>query len=360
MKKIMILSLAWFLYPVMATAQNIVAAEYFFDTDPGPGNGTAITVPSPADSVNLNVALSTSGFALAPGAHKVYVRSRDANGKWSLYEGQSFSVAISLVAAEYFFDTDPGIGNGIPLAIPVAGDSVNFSAALPTAGLGFLNGSIHKVFLRTKDNAGKWSVYEGQSFGIYLFGLPVTITEFTAVNRDCHIQLNWSAAQELNLSKYEVEVSKDGMNFQKVTELAAQGFPRYTCSFGITDIMKAITLRVRLKCVDLDGSFKYSTIVSVPGNCKENSLLVVYSYPNPVSQDARYITIAAQEGFFNGSYKLALSDCNGKVYMVRDIVLNHVPSFRVDLLPVLGAGKYILSIRKMNSSSISVIRFEKI
>jgi len=146
------------------TAQNIVAAEYFFDTDPGTGNGTAITVPTPADSVNFNVALPTSGFGLTPGPHKVYVRTKDATGKWSLYEGQSFSIVTNLVTAEYFFDTDPGKGNGTPISVPTS-DSINVSTTLPTAGFGLVPGP-HRVYVRTNDATGKWSLYEGQSFSI--------------------------------------------------------------------------------------------------------------------------------------------------------------------------------------------------
>ena len=53
-----------------ATPQNIVAAEYFFDTDPGMGNGNAIPVTAALDVNNIAAALNTPG--LSAGTHRLY------------------------------------------------------------------------------------------------------------------------------------------------------------------------------------------------------------------------------------------------------------------------------------------------
>src|SRR5882724_8766395 len=95
-------------------AQQLSAAEYFFDTDPGVGNGTALTVIT-GDSILFSGNIATVGLPV--GFHFLYVRSKDVNNIWSLSERRLFYIApvttsATLVGSEYFFDTDPGIGNG--------------------------------------------------------------------------------------------------------------------------------------------------------------------------------------------------------------------------------------------------------
>lgn len=66
--------------------------------------------------------------------------------------------AQTLVQAEYFFDQDPGPGNGQPLAVN-AGPSVEINSEIPTTGL---NPGPHALFVRFKDSGGRWSLMEGR------------------------------------------------------------------------------------------------------------------------------------------------------------------------------------------------------
>ncbi len=87
-------------------AQNIINAEYFFDTDPGVGNGTALSVGTPSDSVDFNATVSTTG--LSRGYHLLYVRTKSNTGKWSLHQARRIYInELKITAAEYFYDTDP-------------------------------------------------------------------------------------------------------------------------------------------------------------------------------------------------------------------------------------------------------------
>src|SRR6185295_12542134 len=105
--------------PSSADVANIVAAEYFIDADPGAGSGTPLTVGTPGATVNLTAAIPTS---LPVGFHTLAIRTKDANGNWGIFETARFFVSppavpdVSIItAAEYFFDTDPGTGNGFAL-----------------------------------------------------------------------------------------------------------------------------------------------------------------------------------------------------------------------------------------------------
>ena len=98
------------LFVTTARSQNITAAEYFIDADPGRGNGVPVTISTPADIVNFTANVSTA--SLLTGFHFVAIRTKDANGTWGLFETRGFYISASttnapnIAAAEYFFDHD--------------------------------------------------------------------------------------------------------------------------------------------------------------------------------------------------------------------------------------------------------------
>ncbi len=153
--------------PAPPTAPRIKAAEYFYDTDPGQGSGTPIALSGNADSVSLPATLPTTG--LAPGVHNLFVRVQDSTNKWSHYEARSIYVkeatlpnAPRLIAAEYFYKTDPGIGNGTPISVTgLPADSILAAATLST--LGRISGN-DTLYVRVQDSLGRWSQAVRQPF----------------------------------------------------------------------------------------------------------------------------------------------------------------------------------------------------
>ena len=141
------------------TITDIVAAEYFFDTDPGFGNGVSVAVA--ADTItSTTFDIDISG--LEPGFHKAYFRTKSENGVWSLsYFRNVFVMDVTnadtisdIVTMEYFIDSDPGFGNGVAVALTAdTVTSVSFTIDVSTLDYGF-----HKVYFRVKDEAGKWSL----------------------------------------------------------------------------------------------------------------------------------------------------------------------------------------------------------
>lgn len=142
---------------------NIAKAEYYIDTDPGQGNGTPITIPTGA---NINFVFNVPTTSLAAGFHFLAIRVRDVFGRWSVLEARGFFITTStanvadIAAAEYFYDTDPGNGNGTPISI-AGGSAVNFTVPLPLGGLA---SGFHFVGIRVKALGGKWGIFEGRGF----------------------------------------------------------------------------------------------------------------------------------------------------------------------------------------------------
>ena len=67
--------------------------------------------------------------------------------KRGFYLSTATTDVANITAAEYFFDSDPGIGNGTSVSVGVSGATVNFTAVIPTS----LTEGFHFLSIRTKD-----------------------------------------------------------------------------------------------------------------------------------------------------------------------------------------------------------------
>jgi len=158
-----IYSLAAFLTVALCSAQSAVTqAEFFWDTDPGVGLATAVQA---ADG-NFNSAfeqLTRTGITLpSAGLHKFCIRVKDNTGQWGPVfmnivnvEQANTTPLMSLLQAEYFWDTDPGAGNGTAI---LAADG-NFNGAyeqLTRNGIALPSLGLHVFNIRVKDNTGQW------------------------------------------------------------------------------------------------------------------------------------------------------------------------------------------------------------
>jgi hypothetical protein len=147
-----------------AFAQIVNNAEYFIDTDPGPGNGTPTSIGTLGISVSFPVHIPIN---LSPGFHWLGIRVKDSDGKWSLFQRRNFYVSqpgsdLPIVTrAEYFFDSDPGVGGGTPLNIQTPGFSIGqlFNIPVPAS----MTAGTHYLAIRVRDQAGHWSLFQRDS-----------------------------------------------------------------------------------------------------------------------------------------------------------------------------------------------------
>ncbi|MCQ9634289.1 T9SS type A sorting domain-containing protein [Chryseobacterium sp. WG23] len=148
---------------MLCPAQVLISqAEYFWDIDPGTGNGTPVWA---ADGTFDNVVEELSKIDIATpgsGLHKFNIRVKDNTGVWGpvftniidVQPNQS-SAIIAVSQAEYFWDTDPGAGNGNPvLAADGTFDSV--IEQLSATGVATPGSGLHTFSVRIKDNMGIW------------------------------------------------------------------------------------------------------------------------------------------------------------------------------------------------------------
>ncbi|NRA94095.1 MAG: T9SS type A sorting domain-containing protein [Psychroserpens sp.] len=112
------------------------------------------------NSIDLDFDIPTTG--LSDGNHKLYIRVINTDNSWSLYDQNVFYVsennanAALITAAEYFFDIDPGIGNGTPIDLD---DSVSIDEDLSVDVPVDLPDGDHFLYIRVQNTDGTWSLY---------------------------------------------------------------------------------------------------------------------------------------------------------------------------------------------------------
>lgn len=158
-----------------AKSTTVSAIEYFLDTDPGFGNGTSVPI-TPGAAIITDVVIPLTNTPA--GYHVLHVRSKDDLGQWSLTTRYTFyayaTTGTSVTGAEYFIDTDPGIGSGTSLPFN-SGANTTIAATIPLTDVSY---GFHTLFIRTRDNEGRWSLTTHKVFYVDNDPSSATITGF--------------------------------------------------------------------------------------------------------------------------------------------------------------------------------------
>jgi hypothetical protein len=118
--------------------------------------------------------------------------------------------------------------------------------------------------------------------------LPVELSSFTAAGQGRDINLTWSTKTEVNSSAFQVERTVQGtQNWIKVGQVAASGNSNSPKEYGFTDKkLNSGKYSYRLKMVDNDGSFDYSSLVEVEVSLPKE-YAISQNYPNPFNPTSR-------------------------------------------------------------------------
>jgi hypothetical protein len=204
---------------VVVNANNIVKAEYFFNTDPGFGKATAIAGFTPSTDV-ASIPVSINLSSIPNGVNNLYVRAQDGNGNWCITNVIPFvKVDVSIpdiVRAEYFINTDPGFGKATPITLPVSAD-INKQALI----LDILSTplGVNTLFVRTEDSKGNWSL---TNYFAFIKGTaeseisPVSMLEYyididPGFGKGTPVSLV-PPAQNINSYAFDADVSSVAMN----------------------------------------------------------------------------------------------------------------------------------------------------
>ncbi len=166
------------------TLPNIVAGEYFLNTDPGFGNGTSIAIVPDDDLTNVNFVAPIQ--SLPDGFSALYVRFKDANGHWGQTMVRNFykeSIGVqtgpppNLVTGEYFIDNDPGFGNGTPINFAPGANLTNLTSVVNITSV---SQGFHRLYFRFRDAQGHWGHVQIRTFYKEVFSSGTTLSNIVS------------------------------------------------------------------------------------------------------------------------------------------------------------------------------------
>ena len=103
--------------------------------------------------------------------------------------------------------------------------------------------------------------------------LPIELLYFNVVGNKNTNKLFWSTASEINNDYFNIEKTKDGIDWISVAKMAGAGNSSIQLFYSFTDDnAESIINYYRLKQTDYDGKFKYSDMISIDnrdGDSKE-------------------------------------------------------------------------------------------
>jgi len=320
---------------------NIVKAEYYFDTDPGFNNGNSMALTAGQDIV-LNVSASIN--ALPAGIHRLFTRTLDANGKWSVTSQQMFyketlvtSNNSPMAALEYAWDTDPGFGLATRVTFPANSGELTSHTFAVTTPYQLSNGK-HNLYVRVVDG-DDWSLTTVKMVDFTGIVLPVQLLEFTAIARTASVDVKWTTTNEINNDHFEVERSTDGVNFIKIGNVAAKGGAGLHTDYLFPDLTPVTGMNYyRLKQVDIGGAYKHSAVVAIRFDAAARSVAL---FPNPATD---YFMLKTDKKIKT----LILADMNGKQLQQWPVAAQQRYA-----LKAIAKGMYVLTILTESGERIS-------
>lgn len=131
--------------------------------------------------------------------------------------------------------------------------------------------------------------------------LPVSFTAFSAQKSTRGVALTWNVASEENVAAYEVQRSSNGSDFTKIGSVNAT----QSSSYNFTDNSPVELAYYRIKSIDADGKYKYSSIVALKG---PQSNVVLKAFPMPVQNQ-----LTIQHGSVASNSKIEVMSVDGRL-----------------------------------------------
>lgn len=181
-------------------------------------------------------------------------------------------------------------------------------------------------------------------------GNPLSVKWLSFIGKYVYknVQLNWATSWEENNSHFEVERSENAIGFTKIGQVVAASNPSITNYYEFVDQQPlAGTSFYRLKQVDKDGKFSYSSIIQINGLQNKN-----YSAYVDRAAGILHVSIPQTEANLN---QLFIYDGSGRI-MLKQTVL---PGRSLVDINKLSNGIYFIkigSIGNNNNYSTQIIK----
>lgn len=183
--------------------------------------------------------------------------------------------------------------------------------------------------------------------------LPVTFKSLKASQQGADIAIDWMVDNEINISKYEVEKSADGVNFVKVDTTTATGADRSSTAYSWLDINPVQGNNFyRIRSISPTGAYEFSRVVMVKMGKGSPGISV---FPNPVTNGIIGVQF---KNLPQGIYNLRVINQLGQVITTKKIT--HTAGTSMETITIenkMNPGVYQLEVIDpgKNITTISVI-----
>lgn len=178
--------------------------------------------------------------------------------------------------------------------------------------------------------------------------MPVVLNGFDVKSSDLGMDLSWQTSSEENHRHFEVEHSIDGKIFKRIgvvsIGISSQNLKEY--SFQHANPRTGFNY-YRLKQVDLDGQFTYSSIVNAEFHQTTQSYISIY--PNPIDPQATQVSFISSE---TSDISLSIIDISGKTLFKKQALVSPGNNFLQLDLAFLPKGVYLLRINTTHESLV--------
>lgn len=177
--------------------------------------------------------------------------------------------------------------------------------------------------------------------------LPLELLTFSVEKlnqNDAH--LAWATGSEQDTLSFEVERSRDAIDFLKIATKNAAGHSHQVIHYDYLDKNLDLTISqtyyYRLKMIDLDGQYTYSEIRSISFDNSQPVVDFVVS-PNP-SHDGRFTINFNQDLRESEELEIMVTDIFGRQVMAENFLIQG-NLFNCDLLSGISSGSYYITVR---------------
>lgn len=152
--------------------------------------------------------------------------------------------------------------------------------------------------------------------------LPIELIDISAMGAENHIKVIWNVASESNLSHYELERSENGIDFDLIATLDAEGNTTNALTYQHDDydVRGFQHYYYQVRSVDMDGSYEYTPVVvaSIDGygdGFNENAVSI---YPNPTTSNTAIAIHTDQQM----SISMTVMTASGQLVQEQKLLLN--------------------------------------
>ncbi len=248
-------------------------------------------------------------FPYVPADTALLVSLRDS--AWSLLKNVTNTNTLAIKTSKIEWFKTVGVPYTAAYISGIVGNKFPSTIVKPSATYGVTGGGVHYVELAgiTSFSGGGAGVGFGPGGGGGGIGLPVTWAGFDVKTLEAGNELIWKTASEQNTDYFEVEYSYDAKQWSVGSDqLSAAGNSADLRTYQFTHPDFEPFVYYRIKQVDLDGAFDYSTI-KLAKRAKGKDFQVSV-YPTQIPDNGR-ITIEAKN-IDKSQLNLSIVDVTGK------------------------------------------------